>query len=110
MASNLNRQKLPPGLSEDEIAQLLVLKVLSSAVIGSIQGAPRHVSPQEIGGQMTVVQISKEAGLPNEEAALRCLYNLEGQQFVSPYPLGDLTSRHWFITQAGIDKLRKYSI
>jgi len=48
-----------------------------------------------------ISEIAVATGIKNNEEVQRALYVLEGRSLVAPEPMGDLTSKHWRITDTG---------
>jgi len=94
-----SKSLLPQGLSDSDTAQLHVLKALFEA---SPNGDTKLC--------LDIDEVALKSGLRDERETLRCLYILEGQKLVTPFPLGDLTSKKWCVTQVGAKAAKKFGL
>jgi len=86
-------------ISDTYLHQINVLKTLSGDR-SSVSRQTASLVHQQIS------EIAERSGLRDEKEVLRYLYILEGQKLVSPYPIGDFTSRSWCITNDGVRALK----
>ncbi|MCO6429763.1 MAG: hypothetical protein J5J00_02800 [Deltaproteobacteria bacterium] len=88
------KKKIP----DSYLNQISILKVLA-------QEETSEQNPR----QYQIHEIADMSGLKDERETQRCLFILEGQKLVCPYPPGDFTSRSWHITKQGIKTFRSIS-
>jgi len=90
-ASEKSKNKIP----DSYINQISILRVLA-----------QETSADEQQRQFQIHEIAELSGLVDERETQRCLFILEGQKLVSPYPPGDFTSKSWHITKHGTKTYR----
>ena len=88
MSSN---DKAKNKIPDSYLNQISILKVLAQE--GPVEEPAR---------QYQIHEIAELSGLRDERETQRCLFILEGQKLVTPYPAGDFTSRNWHITKHGV--------
>ena len=89
MTKGMKRPKAPTESFTDHLS---VLRKLS-------EHEARHYHIQEI---------CRLTGYEDEREMQRCLFILEGQKLVTPYPEGDFTSRTWQITKYGLLAIKTF--
>lgn len=77
-----------------------------ASLVAVIKVLGRH-SISSSGLDLGTISILTKLG--NEKEALRNLYSLEGYKLAVPVPEGDLTSRHWALTELGKRMLNQRS-
>jgi hypothetical protein len=85
-------------LSPSSLSQIQILSALAEAPAGANE--PR---------KLLINEIAELSGLRDEKETQRFLFILEGQKLVSPYPIGDFTSKTWMITTQGMQTLKQIS-
>lgn len=90
-------KKLPKHLSESYLNQINVLKVMHQR-----DGVSRVKN-------LDINEIAAMSGVRDEKETQRYLYILEGHKLVSPFPVGDFTSKMWFITDEGVRAISSIS-
>jgi len=89
-----NRKKVKT-ISDSYIKQIMVLKSMAD-----IEPDTKHPKMLQIN------EIAELSGLTDEREIQRYLFILEGQKLVTPYPVGDFTSKTWHITIHGLKAIR----
>ena len=109
MDSNSKKKTLTPA----SLNQIQILSVLSNASAADKTAAIKlsktpSGNPSEMAdlGKLQIEEISELSGLKDEKETQRFLFILEGQKLVSPFPVGDFTSKTWQITTQGIQTLK----
>lgn len=87
------------NLSDNHIKQISILQALSK------EPATTTANPR----QYHFNEIARHSGLSDEKELQRCLFILEGQKLVEPYPAGDFTSKTWHITRRGLKAIKSIS-
>jgi hypothetical protein len=100
--------ELKPGVSERHMCQIQVLQSL--VIYQNSCKVPQSINDKSEVSSTTVSLanidfIASYTGIDDEKEVQRYLYILEGAKLVRPLPEGDLTSRHWQITEQGVKTL-----
>lgn len=95
MSSTPSKRAFTRSLSDNHIKQISILQALSKE-------RPTMTSPR----QYHFNEIARHSGLNDEKELQRCLFILEGQKLVEPYPAGDFTSKTWHITRRGLKAIK----
>ena len=111
MESNAGNKK--KGLSAASISQIQILSALSNSGLGQSGTAQTSQAQTGTSGseprRLQINEIAELSGLRDEKETQRFLFILEGQKLVSPFPVGDFTSKVWQITTQGIQTLKHIS-
>jgi len=116
LESNAGNKK--KGLSAASLSQIQILSALSQSGVaqsGLAQSGLAQASLPQAGAQaseprrLQINEIAELSGLRDEKETQRFLFILEGQKLVSPFPVGDFTSKVWQITTQGIQTLKHIS-
>jgi len=85
-------------LNESYIHQIHVLKAICGAAITGGKSKPFDIS-----------EVAEMSGLKDDKETLRYLYILEGHKLVTPFPIGDFTSKTWQVTEEGVKAWKQIS-
>ncbi|RME57286.1 MAG: hypothetical protein D6780_08705 [Candidatus Dadabacteria bacterium] len=78
-------------IDKSHLNQLKVLKAMFIASAPDFENSPVDIS-----------HIASLSGVNDEDDVQRCLFILEGQRLVCPYPKGNFTSKQWLLTKEGV--------
>jgi hypothetical protein len=106
-AASLSQIQILSALSQSGVAQSGVAQSgLAQSGLASLPQAGAQASEPR---RLQINEIAELSGLRDEKETQRFLFILEGQKLVSPFPVGDFTSKVWQITTQGIQTLKHIS-